>query len=208
MKGLIQEYGLLLIGISAILICLIFGKQVFQQNIKETTVGNVFDLNHANDQGSFKYNNLTFNKDTKEYIINTPGKGFNTPGWWGDKYHNIILNGLEIPYGKWYVIEFEINPSKNSYYILDINNKVVGAADWNGNDNDNLDKRSSTTGKLKANDWTKFRIYYQNSSLSNTEKRSLIDISEIYIKYDNDNGNEFFKVRNFRTYVSSSPNKF
>ena len=44
MKGLIQEYGLLLIGISAILICLIFGKQVFQQNIKETTVSNVFDL--------------------------------------------------------------------------------------------------------------------------------------------------------------------
>ena len=208
MKGLIQEYGLLLIGISAILICLIFGKQVFQQNIKETTVSNVFDLNHANDQGSFKYNNLTFNKDTKEYIINTPGKGFNTPGWWGDKYHNIILNGLEIPYGKWYVIEFEISSPKSFNYILDINNKVVRASDWNGNDNDNIDKRLEQTGRAKANEWKKIRAYYQNSNSKNTERRSLIDISEIYIKYDNDNGNEFFKVRNFRTYVSNNPNTF
>lgn len=208
MKGLIQEYGLLLVGISAILICLIFGKQVFQQNIKETTVGNVFDLNHANDQGSFKYNNLTFDKDTKEYIINTPGKGFNTPGWWGDKYHNIILNGLEIPYGKWYVIEFEIMSPKSFNYILDINNKVVRASDWNGNDNDNIDKRFEQTGRANANEWKKIRAYYQNSNSKNTEKRSLIDISEIYVKYDNDNGNEFFKVRNFRTYVSNNPNRY
>lgn len=208
MKGLIQEYGLLLIGISAILVCLIFGKQVFQQNIKETTVSNVFDLNHANDIGSFKYNNLTFNKDTKEYTVNTPGKGFNRPGWWGDKYHNIILNGLEIPYGKWYVIEFEIMSPKSFNYILDINNKVVRASDWNGNDNDNIDKRLEQTGRGNANEWKKIRAYYQNSNSKNTERRSLIDISEIYIKYDNDNGNEFFKVRNFRTYVSNNPNKF
>ena len=208
MKGLIQEYGLLLVGISAILICLIFGKHVFQQNIEETTVGNVFDLKHANDQGSFKYNNLTFDKDTKEYIINTPGKGFNTPGWWGDKYHNIILNGLEIPYGKWYVIEFEIMSPKSFNYILDINNKVVRASDWNGNDNDNIDKRFEQTGQANANEWKKIRAYYQNSNSKNTEKRSLIDISEIYIKYDNDNGNEFFKVRNFRTYVSNTPNRY
>lgn len=208
MKGLIQEYGLLLVGISAILICLIFGKQVFQQNIKETVAENVFDLKHANDQGSFKYNNLTFDKDTKEYIINTPGKGFNTPGWWGDKYHNIILNGLEIPYGKWYVIEFEIMSPKSFNYILDINNKVVRASDWNGNDNDNIDKRFEQTGRANANEWKKIRAYYQNSNSKNTEKRSLIDISEIYVKYDNDNGNEFFKVRNFRTYVSSNPNRY
>lgn len=208
MKGLIQEYGLLLIGISAILICLIFGKQVFQQNIKETTASNVFDLNHANDQGSFKYNNLTFDKDTKEYTINTPGKGLDSPGWWGNKRHTVNLNGLEIPYGKWYVIEFEINSSKNGKYILDINNKVVGAADWDGNDNDNVDKRSNSTDSLKANEWKKIRIYYQNSNPKNNEKRSLIDESIIYIRYDNDSENEFFKIRNFRTYVSNSPNKF
>lgn len=208
MKGLIQEYGLLLIGISAILICLIFGKQVFQQDIKDSTIANVFDLNHANDQGSFKYNNLTFNKNTKEYIINTPGKGFNTPGWWGDKYHNIILNGLEIPYGKWYVIEFEISSPKSFNYILDINNKVVRASDWNGNDNDNIDKRSNSTDSIKANEWKKIRIYYQNSNPKNNEKRSLIDEPIIYIRYDNDSEHEFFKIRNFKTYASNTPNKF
>lgn len=187
---------------------MLFGKQVFQQNIKETTVGNVFDLNHANDYGSFKYNNLTFDKDTKEYIVNTPGKWLNSPGWWGDKCHTVSLNGLEIPYGKWYVIEFEINPSKNGKYILDVNNKVVGAADWNGNDNDNIDKRSNSTDPLKANEWKKVRIYYQNSNPKNNEKRSLIDESIIYIRYDNDSEHEFFKIRNFKTYVSNNPNKF
>ena len=127
---------------------------------------------------------------------------------WGNKCHTVSLNGLEIPYGKWYVIEFEINPSKNGKYILDINNKVVGAADWDGNDNDNVDKRSNSTDSLKANEWKKIRIYYQNSNPKNNEKRSLIDESIIYIRYDNDSENEFFKIRNFRTYVSNSPNKF
>lgn len=49
MKGLIQEYGLILVGVAAILICLLFGKQVFQHDIKDATVSNIAKLTQNND---------------------------------------------------------------------------------------------------------------------------------------------------------------
>ena len=49
MKELIQEYGLILVGVAAILICLLFGKQVFQHDIKDATVSNIAKLTQNND---------------------------------------------------------------------------------------------------------------------------------------------------------------
>ena len=48
MKGLIQEYGLILVGVAAMLICLLFGKQVFQHDIKDATVSNIAKLTQNN----------------------------------------------------------------------------------------------------------------------------------------------------------------
>lgn len=48
MKGLIQEYGLILVGVAAMLICLLFGKQVFQHDIKDATVSNIAKLMQNN----------------------------------------------------------------------------------------------------------------------------------------------------------------
>ena len=43
MKGFIQEYGLILVGVAAMLLCLLFGKQVFNQDITNTTVDNIVE---------------------------------------------------------------------------------------------------------------------------------------------------------------------
>ena len=50
MKGFIQEYGLILVGVAAMLLCLLFGKQVFNQDITNSTVDNVVELRDDKDE--------------------------------------------------------------------------------------------------------------------------------------------------------------
>lgn len=69
MKGLIQEYGLILVGVAAILICLLFGKQVFQHDIKDATVSNIAKLTQNNDSFNSYVPGTTLSVEGHEVIV-------------------------------------------------------------------------------------------------------------------------------------------
>ena len=85
MKGFIQEYGLILVGVAAILLCLLFGKQVFNQDITNSTVDNMVelrkdkeDMGHVNNSSNIKYDKIS-----KTYTMTTNVESMDDR-WWGD----------------------------------------------------------------------------------------------------------------------------
>lgn len=207
MKGFIQEYGLILVGVAAMLICLLFGKQVFNQDITNSTVDNVVELRDDKDEtGALNLdsgNVLTkkYDKISKTYTFTTSGE--NSESDWRGSY--IYTNyGDNIPYGKWYVIEFEVKASLDCNLKIDYNNKTVDVETWNGNDNDNCSTRTSSAVALKKDEWKKVYVYYQNSSDKNKTKTELKDYSSIGIYYNKDKGNQSFQIRNLQSYVAAN----
>lgn len=205
MKSFIQEYGLILVGVAAMLLCLLFGKQVFNQDITNTTVDNIVelrkdkeDMGYVNDGPKVKYDKIS-----KTYTIGT-SVSFMDSCWWGDGL-SFGDTTVEIPYEKWCVIEFEINPSVDAKYVADINNKAIGINNWSGNDNDNQATRHNTSGNLKKGEWKKVYIYYQNSNEYNTKKVPITpDRTFLGIKYDKSLGNQSFQIRNLKIYMSTN----
>lgn len=206
MKGFIQEYGLILVGVAAMLLCLLFGKQVFNQDITNSTVDNIIelrkdkeDIGYVNDGPKVKYDKIS-----KTYTIETNVSSMDSC-WWGDGL-SFSDTTVEIPYEKWCVIEFEINPSVDAKYVADINNKAIGISNWSGNDNDNQETRHNTSGNLKKGEWKKVYIYYQNSNGYNTKKVPITpDNTFLGIKYDKSLGNQSFQLRNLKIYMSANP---
>ena len=205
MKGFIQEYGLILVGVAAMLLCLLFGKQVFNQDITNSTVDNIIelrkdkeDIGYVNDGPKVKYDKIS-----KTYTIETNVSSMDSC-WWGDGL-SFSDTTVEIPYEKWCVIEFEINPSVDAKYVADINNKAIGISNWSGNDNDNQETRHNTSGNLKKGEWKKVYIYYQNSNGHNTKKVPITpDNTFLGIKYDKSLGNQSFQLRNLKIYMSAN----
>lgn len=206
MKGFIQEYGLILVGVAAMLLCLLFGKQVFNQDITNSTVDNIIelrkdkeDIGYVNDGPKVKYDKIS-----KTYTIETNVSSMDSC-WWGDGL-SFSDTTVEIPYEKWCVIEFEINPSVDAKYVADINNKAIGISNWSKNDNDNQETRHNTSGNLKKGEWKKVYIYYQNSNGYNTKKVPITpDNTFLGIKYDKSLGNQSFQLRNLKIYMSANP---
>ena len=204
MKGFIQEYGLILVGVAAILLCLLFGKQVFNQDITNSTVDNMVELRKDKEDMGYVQNNLDtkYDKISKTYTVTTDAKKVDEC-WWGDGLS--FSDTVEIPYEKWCVIEFEINPSVDCKYVADINNKAIGVSNWNGNDNDNKATRHNTSGNLKKGEWKKVYIYYQNSRPDNKTKVSIAPESTFLgIKYDKSLGNQSFQLRDLKIYMSAN----
>lgn len=202
MKGFIQEYGLILVGVAAMLLCLLFGKQVFNQDITNTTIDNIVelrkdkeDMGYVNDGPKVKYDKIS-----KTYTVTTNAEKMDDC-WWGSGLS--FSDTVEIPYEKWCVIEFEIKPSVDCKYVADINNKAIGISNWGGNDNDN--NRHNTSGNLKKGEWKKVYIYYQNSNEKNTNKVPISpENTFLGIKYDKSLGNQSFQLRNLKIYISAN----
>lgn len=207
MKGFIQEYGLILVGVAAILLCLLFGKQVFNQDITNSTVDNIVELRKDKDEsGTLDLSSghvLTkkYDKISKTYTFATSGE--TTEAFWQGSY--VFMNDSDnIPYGKWYVIEFEVKASLDCNLAFDYNNKTVDVTAWNGNDNDKYSTRTPSSIPLKKDEWKKVYAYYQNSNDKNTTKADLKDFSTIGIKYSKDKGKQSFQIRNLKSYVAAN----
>lgn len=208
MKGFIQEYGLILVGVAAMLICLLFGKQVFNQDITNSTVDNVVELRDDKDESGtldLSSGNVVtkkYDKISKTYTFTTSGE--TSEAFWQGSC--VFMNDSDnIPYGKWYVIEFEVKASLDCNLSFDYNNKTVDVAAWNGNDNDKYSTRTPSSIPLKKDEWKKVYTYYQNSNDKNTTKAGLKDYSTIGISYSKDKGNQSFQIRNLQSYVAANP---
>ena len=122
--------------------------------------------------------NLSYNYDTHTYTMTTAAGAGNNGLRFGTS------NKILIPYGEFYRMSCEINPSITTTLVYDYNNYSNDTSQWNpsGNDNDLLSQRISVTATLPANTWTKIIMGSQNANANNTNHVTIYEDTRIGIK--------------------------
>lgn len=91
-----------------------------------------------------------------------------------DDNHKVL-----IPYGKTYILSFEVKVPQALSINIDINNFAVSGSSWAGNDNDDASMRGQSSYNIPANTWTKVWVRWANTNTKNTNKVDLYDNSSI-----------------------------
>lgn len=91
-----------------------------------------------------------------------------------DDSHKVL-----IPYGKTYILSFEVKVPQALSINIDINNYAVSGSSWAGNDNDAGSTRGQSSYSIPANTWTKVWVRWANTNTKNTNKVDLYDKSSI-----------------------------
>ena len=146
----------------------------------------------------------TFDEKTNTWTINaTAGNG----GTWGCglvvRYRNAV-----VPYGKTYILSFEIKVPKNCSWNSDINNYPITDSSWSGNDNDNSAKRSTSSKNLVANQWIKCWIKWENTSSNNTNKVDLFDNTHFGVVMTNETSDMTYQIRNVKGELGNMPTEW
>ena len=138
-----------------------------------------------------------YDDSSKTYTIVSPANK-------KSNYYDLIIPvsaNIKIPYGKGAIISFEVYSPKAVDIWMDVNNTVESGVAWNGNDNDENRKNSSSS--IPQNTWTRYWNYCENNSSRNTDKVDLIinncfgitSLSEPIT----------WKIRNFKIELGSKP---
>lgn len=91
-----------------------------------------------------------------------------------DDNHKVL-----IPYGKTYILSFEVKVPQALSINIDINNFAVSGSSWAGNDHDDGSMRGQSSYNIPANTWTKVWVRWANTNTKNTNKVDLYDNSSI-----------------------------
>lgn len=91
-----------------------------------------------------------------------------------DDNHKVL-----IPYGKTYILSFEVKVPQALSINIDINNFAVSGSSWAWNDNDDGSMRGQSSYNIPANTWTKVWVRWANTNTKNTNKVDLYDNSSI-----------------------------
>lgn len=91
-----------------------------------------------------------------------------------DDNHKVL-----IPYGKTYILSFEVKVPQALSINIDINNFAVSGSSWAENDNDDGSMRGQSSYNIPANTWTKVWVRWANTNTKNTNKVDLYDNSSI-----------------------------
>lgn len=114
---------------------------------------------------------LAYDSSLDEYtIMTTPGQS-----GWGSMV-GIVGDTIIVPFGATCEVSFDVYAPSNHTLTCDINNSAATGDSWNGNDNDNTQKREHLSGyetALVANTWTHVKYSYVNDSDLNTNKVGL-----------------------------------
>ena len=146
----------------------------------------------------------TFNESTKTWTIKaSAGAG----GTWGCGLVLINKNIL-VPYGKSYVLSFEIKVPRNCSWNADVNNYALTGSSWAGNDNDNISKRSTSSNSLTANQWTKCWVKWENTNANNSNKVDLYDNSNFGVVMQNETSNMTYEIRNIQGELGNMPTEY
>lgn len=120
---------------------------------------------------------FSYDKTTDTYTIVSPV----VSTVWGtgaavkyDDNHKVL-----IPYGKTYILSFEVKVPQALSINIDINNYTVSGSSWAGNDNDDGSMRGQSSYNIPANTWTKVWVRWANTNTKNTNKVDLYDNSSI-----------------------------
>ena len=146
----------------------------------------------------------TFNESTKTWTIKaSAGAG----GAWGCGLVLINRNIL-VPYGKSYVLSFEIKVPRNCSWNIDVNNFALTGSSWAGNDNDNIPKRSTSSNSLIANQWIKCWAKWENTNANNSNKVDLYDISNFGVVMQNETSDMTYEIRNIQGELGNMPTEY
>ena len=120
---------------------------------------------------------FSYDKTTDTYTIVSPV----VSTVWGtgaavkyDNNHKVL-----IPYGRTYILSFEVKVPQALSINIDINNYAASGSSWAGNDNDTGSMRGQSSYNIPANTWTKVWVRWANTNTKNTNKVDLYDNSSI-----------------------------
>lgn len=120
---------------------------------------------------------FSYDKTTDTYTIVSPVvstvRGIGAAVKYDDN-HKVL-----IPYGKTYILSFEVKVPQALSINIDINNYAVSGSSWAGNDNDAGSARGQSSYSIPANTWTKVWVRWANTNTKNTNKVDLYDNSSI-----------------------------
>lgn len=150
-----------------------------------------------NTTGSFNATNNTWT------LTATAGAGGN----WGC---GLVIKNKDalIPYGKSYVLSFEIKVPRACTWNCDVNNYASTGTSWSGNDNDNTSKRATSSKSLTADIWTKCWIRYENSNTNNTSKVDIYDNTNFGVLMNSETSNMTFYIRNIQGEIGTVPTEW
>lgn len=150
-----------------------------------------------NTTGSFNATNNTWT------LTATAGAG----GSWGC---GLVIKNKDalVPYGKSYVLSFEIKVPRACTWNCDVNNYASTGTSWGGNDNDNISKRVTSSKSLTANIWTKCWIRYENSNTNNTSKVDIYDNTNFGVLMNSETSNMTFYIRNIQGEIGTVPTEW
>ncbi len=170
----------------------------------DTTVNNL-EIGGQNiiPQASIAFYNSTmdsYDADTNTWTLaianNTSRGGFSFTG-----------QNIRIPYGRTYLMSFEVQAPYAATFAWDVNNYPVGATAWNGNDNDNGPLRKNSATAVAANQWVKCWYLFTNTHTSNTSKVDLYDGSNFGIN-NNTGSTQLVKFRNIKGEFGNRPTEW
>ena len=118
-------------------------------------------------------------------------------------------NSIRIPYGKTYVLSFEIKVPRACSWNIDVNNYAVTGSSWNGNDNDdNLYTRATSSKSLVANQWIKCWSRISNTNSKNTDKVDIYDNSNFGVVMLNETSSMTYQIRNIQGEIGNIPSEY
>lgn len=150
-----------------------------------------------NTTGSFNATNNTWT------LTATAGAGGN----WGC---GLVIKNKDalVPYGKSYVLSFEIKVPRACTWNCDVNNYASTGTSWSVNDNDNTSKRATSSKSLTADIWTKCWIRYENSNTNNTSKVDIYDNTNFGVLMNSETSNMTFYIRNIQGEIGTVPTEW
>ena len=150
--------------------------KVAQSKVDDLEVGgrNLVRLGGLSGHGATSF---SYDKTTDTYTIVSPVvstvQGIGAAVKYDDN-HKVL-----IPYGKTYILSFEVKVPQALSINIDINNYAVSGSSWAGNDNDAGSARGQSSYSIPANTWTKVWVRWANTNTKNTNKVDLYDNSSI-----------------------------
>ena len=114
---------------------------------------------------------------------------------------------VRIPYGKTYLMSFEVQAPYAATFGWDVNNYPIGATAWNGNDNDNGGLRKNSATAIPANQWVKCWYLFTNTHTSNTSKVDLYDGSNFGVS-NSTGSTQLVKFRNIKGEFGNRPTEW
>ena len=146
----------------------------------------------------------TYDGATNTWTINATAGAGET---WGCGLVVKNKNAL-VPYGKSYVLSFEIKVPKACSWNFDINNYALTGSSWAGNDNDNTSKRTASSKSLVANQWIKCWIKWENTNSNNTNKVDIYDNSNFGVVMKDETSNMTYQIRNVKGELGNMPTEW